>query len=882
MAFSKLFSRRRRYDDLSVSIQEHLAERADDLTGEGMSRAEAEQQARREFGNVALLEQHSREAWQWPTLESILADIQFSIRQLLKSPGFTTTAVLTLALGIAINATMFSMVSAFLMPHLPGRDPQRVVALSSVNPDGTFQADVYPVSVPNYLQWKKETRLFSAVAATREIGSGGLSTPGETPQAVSIAAVSPDSFDVFGSSPELGRAFNPQEDEAGHNHVLLLSHGLWERRFGADPAIAGKTVRLNREDYLVVGVMPADFRLLGFVPDLWIPLTLTSADRAAAARKDRSLHVFARLQPGVTLEQVRARLNVLAQQAQHDDPAVEQGWGASVRSLGDFLVYNFGIGTALSVVMTVVAFVLLIACTNVAGLLLTRAVGRQRELAIRMSLGASRARVVRQLLTEGVVLALLGGGVGLLLSWFGIKVLRAGMTFNEAISAVPLRLDHRVLTFVAVISAVSALLSSIAPALKASRATINTDLKNDTRSATSSRSHGRLRAVLVGGQIVLAMFLLAGTGHLIRGVYEFDHQDLGFAHDHLLTAGIALDHARYSGITQQKDFVRDLLFELQQIPGVKQVTIASTLPATWTDEVSIHVRGNDNARANQQQRAGDRVITPEYFNAIGVRMLRGRGFTDGDTANSPPVVVVNQQFVHKYLHDGDALGKQVKLDTAGAPEWRQIVGVAPDVKTYATIALVDPEVYEPYAQVQRPIGSFSLMLRTSVNPDSLSGSLRDTLKRLDPELPLVDVVSMDKVIAKQTAGNPLFCDLLATFALLALLLSAIGIYGLIAYSVTERTHEIGIRMALGASTSDVSRMVLRQGFKIAAIGSAIGLLLALPLPRVFGAMFQGLTFRAPEVYPIVLLLTFLVVLVAVLGPAWRASRVDPTTALRIE
>jgi predicted permease len=878
----RMFRRRRRYEDVSISIQEHLAERADELMEEGVPRREAEQQARREFGNVALVEQSSREAWQWPTLESILADIRFAIRQLFKSPGFTITAVLTLALGIAINATMFSMVSAFLMPHLPGRDPQRVVALSSVNPDGTFQADAYPVSVPNYLQWKKETRLFSAVAATREFGSGGLSRPGETAQAVSIAAVSANTFDVFGSSPEFGRAFNPQEDEAGHDHVLLLSHGLWERRFGSDPAVVGKIVRLNREDYLVAGVMPADFRLLGFVPDLWVPLTLSSADLAPAARKDRSLHVFARLQPGVTLEQVRARLNVLAAQAQHDDPAVEQGWGASVRSLKDFLVYNFGIGTALSIVMTVVGFVLLIACTNVAGLLLTRAVGRQRELAIRMSLGASRSRVVRQLLTEGVMLALLGGGVGLLLSWFGIKVLRAGMNFNEAISAVPLRLDERVLIFVAVISIASALVSSIAPALKASHSTINTDLKNDTRSATSSRSHGRLRALLVGGQIVLAMFLLAGTGHLIRGVYRLDHQDLGFAHDHLLTAGIALDHARYAGAAQQKDFVRDFLFELQRIPGVQQVTIASTLPATWTDEHSIHVRGDDKARASQQQRAGDQVITPEYFNVIGVRMLRGRGFTDQDNANSPRVVVVNQRFVHEYLHDEDALGKQIQIDTGDAPEWRQIVGVAPDVKTYATIATVDPEVYEPYAQVQRSIGGFSVMLRTGMDPSSLAGSVRDTLKRLDPELPLVDVMSMDRVIARQTAGNPLFCDLLATFAVLALLLSAIGIYGLIAYSVTERTHEIGIRMALGASTSDVSRMVLRQGFKIAAIGSAIGLLLALPLPRVFGAMFQGVPFRAPEVYPIVLLLMFLVALAAVLGPAWRASRVNPTTALRIE
>lgn len=876
----RLFSRKRRYEDLSISIQEHLAERAEELMEEGMPRAEAEQQARREFGNVALVEQRSREAWQWPTLESMLADIRFAIRQLIKSPGFTVTAVATLALGIAVNASMFSMVSAFLMPHLPGRDPQRVVVLSSVNPDATFQADVNPVSVPNFLEWRNETQLFSAVSAAREFGTGSLSRPGETPEAVNYAAVSPNSFDVFGSAPQLGRAFTAAEDQPGHDHVLILSHGLWERRFGSDPSIVGKTIRLNREDYSVAGVMPADFRLLGFVPDLWVPLVLTSADRSPQARSDRGLHVFARLQPGVTLEQVKVRLNVLAQRARRDFPAQEQGWGASARGLKDFLIYNFGIRNAVAMIMTVVVFVLLIACTNVAALLLTRAVGRQKELAIRMSLGATRVRVVRQLLTEGVMLALMGGGVGLLLASFGIKLLRAGMDFNEAMSAIPLQLDQRVLIFAIGISIASAVLSSVLPALKASHVAINADLKNQTH-GTGGRSQSRLRVLLVGGEIALAVFLLAGSAYLIRTVYEFDHQKLGFAQDHMLTAGVVLDKARYPDTVKQKQFADELMRNLRQIPGVRDVAIASNLPATWTGQVSVHVKGYEQARGSEQHTAADNVVTPEFFSTIGVSIQRGRGFSAADVADAPRVVVVNQQFVHEYLHDADALGKKIHLDAPGRTgEWSEIVGVAPDVRSYATILAVDPEVYEPFAQ--RPVAGFSVMLRSNLDPNSLTAALRRTMNQLDPELPLLNVMTMDGVITKQTAGNPLFCDLLATFALLALLLSAIGIYGLIAYSVGERTHEIGIRMALGADLSTIRGMVLREGFKVAAIGSGIGLLLAIPLPRLFEAMFQGPNFHAPEVFPAVLAVMLLVAMGATAVPALRATRVNPTAALRNE
>jgi putative ABC transport system permease protein len=599
------------------------------------------------------------------------------------------------------------------------------------------------------------------------------------------------------------------------------------------------------------------------------------------ARKNRYLTLFARLAPGVTLEQARAQLKVLAEQDQKDYPETEKRWGASARILGDYLIYSFGISKALAVIMTVVGFVLLIACANVAGLMLTRAVGRQKELAIRMSLGASRVRVMRQLLTEGIVIALLGGAVGLIFSSFGIRGLRAGLSFNDAVAAVPVSLDRNVLLFAAAVSLVSAILSSVAPALKSTRTDINTDLKSETRGATSGRSHNRMRVVLVGGEIALALFLLLGSCVLIRGVYELDHQKLGFSHDHLLTAGIQLDKARYADATKQAQFVREAMSRLQQIPGVQGVAVASNLPASGPGSVPIHIKGQPEARANEVHTALDAVVTPEYFDLTKIPVLQGRTFTGRDDGSVSRVVVVNHEFAQKYFLGQSPVGKQIQLDVTGvAPTWYEIVGVVADVKSYSEDPRIDPEVYEAWAQ--RPVASFSFMLRSNVEPNSLIPSLRRALTDVDAELPLLRVMNMDQVIEMQRSGNPLFTKLLAAFAVLALILSAIGIYGLIAYSVGQRTQEIGIRMALGAKTKDISRMILREGFKVTAIGSAIGVALALPLPKVFNTIFQGLPFGSLALYPLVLVVMLAVALGATYGPARRAAHIDPTRALRSE
>ena len=876
--FNSLLNRGRRREDLAISIQEHLEEKIEELMEGGLPRKEAERAARRQFGNVTSIEERSREVWGWTVLGSVWADMKFAMRQLLRGPGFTATAVLTLALGIAVNATMFSLVSAFLLPRLPGRNPQNVVVVSSVNLNRSDGADTAPVSAPNYLAWRGHSRVFAAMAAADEYRTVSLTGQGQ-PETVRDAAVSPNYFNVFGVTPQMGRAFLAGEDQPGRDHVVVLSHGLWAGRFGSDPSIVGQTVRVDREDYLVVGVMGTDFRLLGFTPQLWTPLVLSAADRTAAARKQRFLYLFARLAPGVTLGEARAEVGVLAKRAAVDFPLTDARWGAAVRTLGDFLVHKFRIRTALAVLMTTVSFVLLIACANVAGLLVTRASGRQKELAIRVSLGASRMRVVRQMLTEGLVIALLGGGAGLLLTYVGIGVVRANLSFNEAISAVPVSLDRNVLLFVLGVSLVSAMLSSIVPALKASHVDSNTGLKSESRTASAGRAQSRLRAVLVSGEIALALFLLIGTSLLIRGVYLLDHQQLGFRTDHLLTAGVTLDRTRYSDASGQLLFVRGLLRSLENIPGVEQAAVASSLPAVDPSTVPVRFEGELKTPANEQRSALDDVVTADYFKATGIALQRGRSFTEADNAKTGRVVLVNEEFARRYFAHGDPLGKRIQPVIQGAAEtWSEIVGVVSNVKSYSEQTNVDPEIYEAYGQ--RPVSSFSVLLRSEVEPKSLIPALRQSVATLDAELPLARVMSMESLIEYERNGNPLFTRLLGSFALLALILAAVGIYGLIAYSVSQRAHEIGIRMALGAGKRDVLWMVLKEGLTTGAIGAAIGLAMALPLPRLLDAIFAGIHFGAPEIYVIVIAAILSVTILATYLPARRASEVNPNSALR--
>jgi predicted permease len=866
--------------EFASEIEAHLQMHIEDNLRRGMNPQEARREALMKLGGVAQTEERYRERRGLPILEVLLQDLRLGARMLRKSPGFTAVAVLTLALGIAVNATMFSMVSAFLLRRPPGREPARVAVVTGVNPAPGFLPDANPISAANYLAWREGSDVFADMAAADEYRTVNLTLQRQT-EVLRSAAVSSNYFSVLGVSPQLGRTFEAGEDQPGHDRVVVLGYEVWEQHFGSDASVIGRSIRLNRENYTVIGVMPASFRLLGFPPQLWTPLVLTAADQTTAARNDRSLYMFARLKPGVSLEQARAEMVTLARRTAEAFPETEKGWGAAVRTLPDFLVYGFGIRSGLAVIMTTVGFVLMIACANVAGLFLARAAGRRKELAIRIALGAGRLRIIRQLLTEGLMIALLGGGMGLLLADWGIHFVRANLNFNDAISAVPLSLDWNVVLFTMGVSLVCALLCGVAPSLKASRTDINTNLKDESRAASMGRSQSNLRMVMVSGEIALAMFLLVGTGLLFRGIFLIEHQNLGFHTDHLLTARVTLDKARYNDAAQQTLFVRDLIPRLQQIPGTEAVAAGSDLPATGPGTVTLKINGQPDSPANQPMSTLDSVVTEDFFLATGIPLLRGRTFTATDNAGAPRVVLVNQEFVHRLLQDQEPLGKQIRLEVSGAtPEWSEIVGVVGNVKTYSEDTRDEPEVYEPF--LQRPVPSFSLVVRASSDPNSLASALRKAVAQADAELPLDRVTSMSAVIERQKGGDPFFVRVLGSFALLALILSAIGIYGLVAYSVGQRTHEIGIRMALGARSPDVLRMVLWEGTKMTAIGAAIGLVMALPLPKIFDAIFYGLHLREPRLYIIVPMAILAVAVLATYIPARRATRVDPMVALRFE
>jgi putative ABC transport system permease protein len=813
-------------------------------------------------------------------MHTVWQDLRFALRMLGKNPGFTAVAVLTLALGISINSTMFTMVSGFLMHRPPAEDADRVLVVSTINPGAVFQPDAYPVSAPNFTAWREANHVFSSVAAIDPFRTVSVTVHSQ-PEAVRSAAVTANYFRLLGVSAELGHTFAEGDDQPGRGHVVVLSHALWTRRFASDPAIVGSMVRVNRENYVVAGVMPANFALMGYPQQLWTPLTLSAADLSAGARKDRSLQFLGRLKPGATIEQANAEFQSLASRAQSEFPETEKGWGVKVRTFPEFLVYDFGIRTALVIIMTTVGFVLLMACGNVAGLLLTRAAGRQKELAVRISLGAGRWDIVRQLLTEGLVIAMLGGAAGLLLATWGVKIVRANMQFNDAVSAVPLSLDRNVLWFTVAVSLLSALLCGLAPALKASRTDVHRNLKDEGRGSTSGPAHNRLRSVMITGEIALALFLLVGTGLLVRAIFLIEHQSLGFQPEHLLTGGVTLDSARYKDAQQQILFVRDVTAHLQSIPGTSDVAATSDLPATGPGTITFHIEGQTESPSNQPLSTLNEVVSTEFFRTTGITLLRGRTFTEMDDNTATKVVVVSQEFVHRLLHDQEPLGKRIQLDVSGEkPVWSEIIGVVSDVKTYSEATRTDPLVYEAF--LQRPVSGFAFMVRTSRDPNEVATDLRNAVAQIDGELPLDRVMSMPAVIQQQRRGDVFFSRMLGVFAALALILSAVGIYGLIAFSVAHRTHEIGIRMALGAESSDVLRIVLWQGLKMAAIGTAIGLVLALPLPKLFESLFFDLHFAEPALYFVVPAAIIAVSMLATYIPARRATRVDPMVALRYE
>jgi putative ABC transport system permease protein len=816
----------------------------------------------------------------------LLKDVGFAFRALRRSPGFALVAVAVLAVGIGATAAIFSVVNGVLLRPLPYAEPDRLVQVWERARH--IQLDVMWVAYPNYLDWREKNRSF-ARTAVYQLGSAGLSGDGD-PEQIGVALVSPDLFPVLGAAPELGRAFRPDENRPGAARAVVLSHGLWQRRFGGDPAALGRAVRLDGETYTVVGVMPAGFAfplggasvqaLGGSASEAWVPIGLFADDPEMRARGSHpGLTMLARLKPGVTLEGARADMEALAAalRAQHPESIDD---GVTIRPLKDDVV---GVaGKALPILLGAVGLLLLIACANVAGLLVARGAARARELAIRSSLGATRGRLVRQLLAESLLLAAAGGALGLLLARWGVEALLAlapaGLPRVDEVG-----LDPTVGGFTVAVTLFSAILCGLVPALQASRAGLAAAMAEGGRRTTAGRPAQRLRSAVVAGQLALTVVLLAGAGLLLRSLVRLQAVDPGFDPRGVLMVDVGLPTLRYPDPARQEAFFTTVLKRLAALPGVAVVGAATDTPLSGSGRQSGLRIESRPARSRDEIPLTDiQVVSPDYFRAMGVRLVKGRAFAPADKAATPPVAIVDAALARRFLGDADPLGQRIAFnnDESGAPLWREVVGVVEAVKSQGLDAEARVLVYVPY--LQEPESTMTLVMRARGDAAALAAAARREVWAVDPEQPVTSVRLMDGLLAESLAPRRLNAALLALFAAAALALSAVGAYGVVSTSVARRTQEIGVRMALGARKTDVLGLVLRQAMRPALAGIAAGLAAALAAARLLAGLLYGVT---PADLPALAGAASLMAAVAVLAcwlPARRAAGVDPMAALRYE
>lgn len=899
LRLGSLFNKHRQDGELGAELESHLAMHVEDNRRAGMTPEEARRQALLKLGGIEQTKESYRDRRGLPFLETFFRDLRYGSRMLVKNSGFTVVAVLTLALGIGVNTTIFSLVSSMLLRKPPVENPDRLMMLLSKNPGAASPADEasrMPVSVPDFLDWRAQATFFSGMAAMST--DDFTLTGGSEPERAAGAQVSANYFRVMGVAPILGRAFVTGEDQAEHSHVVVLREDLWRRRFGADPQVLGRVVKVNGQGYAVVGVIPASFQMWAFPSKIWIPLVFTSDQRVPAARKNRSLSVFGRLKPGVTESQARAELATIARRIAASHPESDKGWGSNLMPIEQYLVEESNSKPALIFLTAAVAFVLLIACANLANLLLARNSNRQREFAIRTALGAGRFRLARQLFAECLMLAIAGGGLGLLFAVWGLRVLRAALNWNEysAILAQQVSIDGNVLAFTLAVSLAAALVFGLAPILQVSRRDPNAGLKESSRSATASHKHQRLQNVLVVGELALSMILLVGAGLFVGSFIEELEADRGMSPDHVLTASVSLTGTAYKEPAAQVDFFQNVLRRLAGFPEVQSAAVATDLPFTLPSEAHIAVEGRPVPETEKQARAGYFAVSPAYFSVTQIPLREGREFMLSDNANSAPVAIVNEAFAQKFFPNENPLGRHISINREGIPvawvpggtalrgasaaRWSEIVGVVGNVDEYLGEVAPRPHIFASF--LQQPDTSMNLVVRLGTDPSAFAGSLRRAVWSVDKDQPVTNLRTMDRVLQDAGQGDNLMAGLMAAFAGIALLMAAVGIYGLIAYLVGQRTHEIGVRMALGARRREVLALVLRDSISLALAGVGIGFVVSLTLPRLVTATFQGFHVQSGPILVSTPLAVILVALASCYFPARRASRVDPTTALRCE
>jgi putative ABC transport system permease protein len=812
-------------------------------------------------------------------MESFLQDCRYALRILARSPGFTLIAVLALALGIGANSAIFSIVNAVILKPLPYEKPEQLVQLWMRFTGIGIPNDQNWVSAPEFVDLQQNQSLSHLAAISS--ASFNINISG-TPERIDSAVVSTSFFPLLGVQAKLGRVFLAEEGQAGHERVLLLSDGLWRRRFGADPAIPGRKLVMNGQSYLVVGVLPPDFHL-PLEAEVWTPLVFSARDLSPDNRGSHQYQVIARIKPGLGLEQARADMDVVSQRIIEKNPGYPyREFNFRVLTI-PLLEQQIGdIKTALWVLMSAVGLVLLIACANVANLLLVRASSREREIAVRQALGVSRSRLIQQLLTESAMLALMAGVIGLFLGYWALRLLTA-LSATSFPRIVEVHMDLRVLAFTLLVSLGTGILFGLAPAFS-SRHVTHDALKEGGRGGTAGAGSQRLRGTLVVAEIALSLTLLVGAGLLIRSFLRLQEVDTGFRPEGVLTMRISLPEEKYPKIEQTRRFYRELLARVRQLPSVDAVGGATGLPLSatgWSGTTTVDSQAVQPRDTTPE--ADQRPVFPGYFETLGIPLVRGRYFDQRDIETAAPVAIIDETMAKTYWPKEDPMGKRIKQGGRQSPQpWRTIVGVVQHVRYRTLESPSRVEFYWPYDQTSFPLGSMSLAIHTSSDPRSLAGVVERQVQALDPDQPVYRVRTMGELMSESMARRRLSMFLLATFAGLALALAAVGIYGIMSYSVAQRAHEVGIRVALGAKSGDVVRLVLGQSMGLTLAGIIAGLLGSLALTNFLSSLLFNVKATDAATFLLVALILAFVAMVASFVPAYRATTVDPVNALRQE
>ncbi|HKQ76435.1 MAG TPA: ABC transporter permease [Blastocatellia bacterium] len=800
-------------------------------------------------------------------MKTLWQDARYGLRMLMKNRGFTLTAVITLALGIGATSVIFSFVNGILLRPLPYRDSDQLVLLDENAPKRGIPS--MGVSYPNLLDWREQNRVFTGIAAYDGGWDYTLTGIGE-PEELLCAWGSYNAFEILGVAPILGRTFTAEEEHWKNGLVVILSHDLWTRRFDAKPDVIGRTIALNNRSHTVIGIMPTGFKFPA-VADLWVPMPPVIGERT-----DHGWSAIARLKPGVTIEQAQSEMTAVARHIEELNPDTNEGLGVKLIPLREGLAGDYR--TALLILMGVVGLVLLIACVNVANLLLSRASARTKEVAIRTALGAGRWRVFRQLLIESLTLGVMGGALGLMLAFWSLDLLLAA-TPTDLPFWMKFDLDGRVLGFTAGVTLLTALIFGAAPALQASKIDLNKALKEGGRSSSGAGHHRTLRSLVVA-EVALSLVLLIGAGLMMRSFMRLQHTNSGFNPENLLTLRLNLPQVKYDSL-QRRAFFQQLLERIRATPGVEAAGAAFNLPLRESpSEIGLTVEGYPALPPGQAPMVNNNVITPDYFRTMGIPLLIGRDFNDADTGDSMSVTIIDERLAREYWPNESPIGKRITL---GPPEdkepWYTIVGVVGAVKHESLNLTRRKTVYVPHAQYSTD--DMSLGIR-AMYPENLAPAIQRQVKAIDPNLPIINMRTMTEVVSRSVWRPRIYAILFGVFAAVALALTSVGLYGVMAYSVSERSREIGIRMALGAQQRDVLKLVVAQGMTLTLIGIGIGLAAALALTRLMRSLLFEVSVTDPLTFAGLAALLSVVALLSCFLPARRATKVDPMVSLKCE